>query len=751
MWVHPVFPLLDLALGHPPDMGGHRALVPSVRRRTTCDDVAADCDSQGGQGFELELDLSASRITIAVALLALQACNCGETLDLVPGDVRGRVCHPDSGDGLAGAGLVLAGPSDRQSVADANGDYVFERVLPGQYTLTATLDDVVRTFDVKVVSREAAIVEDAACRGDPGLGEVGDLAGQICNRHTGDLVTDGEVVLQLGNGELMLAQTDDTGSFLLRGIPVGEHVVTITGVGFQRAFLVQIVEGQTFQLDLAGDCDPVSATEGGIVGSFCDPSTPDGNLVGAQVTVEPVGGGEVVHELTDMNGQFEVNGLAPGLYRVDVTSGSFAFTEPQIEVTAGTLARVTDPSTCGQRPEYGRIEGQICDEDAGGRFAGNVELLAGDTVVDDTVSDSDGRFAFNAIDPGTYTVRAFYPPADPRGSYERVFTGVVVEPFRTSFLQEFNCPEPQDTCTEIINNPQQTADGRILLVVDRSGSMDQADQQGVRKWDAMSAALKNVTQSLTSSVEFGLVLYPERGSSDVCDDGSQILGLALNNATQIGNELDATTPQGGTPTAASLEVARTILAGVAGDGRPLAVLLATDGGPNCNLSLNDPNCRCTDVANQGNCTNFNCLDDGNTIGAVGRIRDLGVSTYVVGVTGVENFADVLNRMADVGGTALPQSSPTDPKYYRADNQAGLQAALEAITQRVLTCRVQTDVDLATTTSVSVRVGSQVLGRDTARRNGWDITGPSSIELFGSACDVASTSVDPVIVQTCVSP
>jgi hypothetical protein len=689
------------------------------------------------------------------AALAGPGCSCGDPLDGLPGEVRGRVCHPDTGVGLAGAALSLIGRSERQSIADLNGGYILPRVPPGAYLLRATLGEVVRELEVRVAPQEVALLEDTACRGEPRPGDVGDLEGQICNRHTGQLVAEGQVSLILPNDELMITSTDADGRFALRAVPEGEHIVSIDAPGFSRAFLVRIVEGQTFRLDLAERCDPVSASEGGIVGSFCDPEH-GGSLIGAEVVVrpaDPAAGGETVRDLTDVQGEFEVNGLAPGLYRVDVTSGTFSLTEPQVLVRAGELAVVTDPSACGSRPQYGRIEGQICDEAAGGRFQGRVELFAAaapTAPVATTDSDAEGRFQLNALEPGTYHVRAFYPAGDPRGVYERVFTGVVVQPFRTTFLQESNCPAPADVCSELVNNPQLTADGRILLVVDRSGSMDSPDLSGVRRWDTMRAALRNVTQSLTSTVEFGLMLYPERGSSDVCDDGSQIVGLARNNASQIGQQLDATTPNGGTPTATTLTAARDILAPLAGDGRPLAVLLATDGGPNCNLSLNNPQCRCTDPTAQGNCANFNCLDDANTVEAVRRIRELGVHTYVIGVTGVDNFTDVLNRMAETGGTALPQASPSDPRFYRADNQGALQAALEAITQRVLTCRVQTDVNLNDVNSVSVRVGSQVLTRDPVRQNGWDVTGPNTVELFGAACDVATASADNVVVQTCVS-
>jgi hypothetical protein len=703
-------------------------------------------------------DLRTLAMALALAGLGTQACNCGDTLNLVPGQVKGQVCDPDSGIPLAGATVTLTGGTEKTILADGAGNYIFERVLPGSYTLSADSADgaVHREFDVKVKADEATLVDDSACRPPPFPPGTGGLTGQICNRHTGALITDGEVILTLSSGGLMATRTDDTGHFELTAVPIGNHVVQIRGEGFQRAFAVEIKEGENTDLDLADGCDPVTAEEGGIVGSFCDPATKD-DLVGAEVTAQLADGtGEVFTDVTDTNGAFEVNGLPPGLYNVHVQAATFGQTFPNVEVVAGGLTPVLDVENCGDRPAVGRVEGQICDRAAGGRFLGNVQLISGVTVVQEVTTSSDGSFAFNQVNAGVYDVRAFYPPGDPRGSFERTFSGIVVEAFRTTFIQEFDCPTPEQ-CTQFENVPQQTSDGRILLVVDRSGSMNQNDLGGQVKWSSMKSALINVTAALTSQVEFGLVLFPlppTQNGGEFCLEGSEVLQPARNNATQISQQLQAVIPDGGTPTAATLGVAADIVARLSPDGRPIAVVLATDGGPNCNLAFadNNPTCRCTDLPNQGNCASFNCLDDTNAVGAVANIKNAGVNTYVIGVPGVENFKDVLNRMADVGGTALPTSNPNDPRFYEANDQTALQAALEAITQRVLTCRIQSATDLSTVNSVTVSVGGAELPRDTARENGWDILEDNhSIELFGAACDIATASSENVIVQTCDSP
>ncbi len=59
-------------------------------------------------------------------------------------------------------------------------------------------------------------------------------------------------------------------------------------------------------------------------------------------------------------------------------------------------------------------------------------------------------------------------------------------------------------------------------------------------------------------------------------------------------------------------------------------------------------------------------------------------------------------------------------------------------------------ELEAADSINVRIGDMVVTRDTARQNGWDITAPGVIDLFGAPCDIASASTTPVTVETCVS-
>lgn len=688
-------------------------------------------------------------LPLSVALLS--GCQCDREVTEVPGNLTGKVCD-DEGRPLVSAALTITGRASRDGLSNTLGEYSFPNLLPGKYTVTATAGALTRTFtDIEVVPRDTTIVTDTACRDLPPPGDTGNLDGQICNRHTGELITNGQLSVVLPDGSSITGATNDDGTFRVDNIPTGDHVLNITGDGYQRSFAIHIALGETTTLDLAEDCDSVQLGEGGIVGSFCDPNTGE-NLVNGTVRVsDGPPGEEAVTDMLDLDGEFEINGLLPGEYRVDVdapavgSSPPYQFTEI-VDVVAGELTSVTDEASCGNRPQVGTVQGEVCDT-IEGVFVGNVDLIQGADVLQTVQTNAQGHFQFVGVAPGTYDVK-FYGD----GLEDRLFTGIVVTAFTESFVQEpaLSCPQLEDICDSFVNEPDSASDGRILLVVDRSGSMgENFSGQNIEKWDATRNVLTNVTASLTSSVEFGLVLYPSR-AGDVCDEGTQVLGMGLNNASQIETQLNLTTPNGGTPTAPTLAVAHDLVAPLVNDDRPIAVVLATDGGPNCNESNTNGSCTCTDPdAAPGDCAPINCLDNVNAYNQVTRIHDLGVNTFVVGITGVESFNFVLDEMAVRGGTARPGAQ----KFYPANDQAALEAALAEITQRIVACRVQAPAgtNLTTVNSITVSVGNQVVARDNARQNGWALTGSSVIELFGSACDLAASSSDPVTVETCVSP
>ncbi len=296
-------------------------------------------------------------------------------------------------------------------------------------------------------------------------------------------------------------------------------------------------------------------------------------------------------------------------------------------------------------------------------------------------------------------------------------------------------------CRDDNFSPADPVPPRIMLTVDRSGSMDlDADGFFGSKWDGAIATLDDVTHQLQSTMEMGLLLYPVGADSDdQCSVGAVAEAVELNNADDITSALFNTGPGGGTPTAQTLLVAGNALTALGSAGGQRAVVLVTDGGPNCNGSLNGQTCRCVSQ-NPADCQGFaeNCLDDVNAIGAARQLNTLGFPTFVLTVPGAENFNDVLNGLAVAGGTGA---------FYETTSSGALADALGDIANRLGACRFDLpgspNVD-----GISVDIDGSDVARDTNRVNGFDLVDVDTVELFGSACDNATQAAN-VHIQSCL--
>lgn len=301
---------------------------------------------------------------------------------------------------------------------------------------------------------------------------------------------------------------------------------------------------------------------------------------------------------------------------------------------------------------------------------------------------------------------------------------------------------PQSSCGGTrVNLRQQRAE--VVLVVDRSGSMNELDASGTRKWPTLLSVLHDVLPSIEESVALGLVLFPSTQvpmatAAQVCGTPSELEPRpSFNNASGVLSVLDRASPGGGTPTHDAIALAAQYF-----DRSPDAlgrryVVLATDGAPNCNLALDPTTCicagpagTCTPTARSGPITN--CLDDRRTIEAIRALTARGIQTFVVGLLGVESFAAVLDAMAVAGGR--PRSAT--PRYYAAADRAELATALRGITTTLVDCRFRLDGPPPDPNLVDVRLGATSLIRDASHRDGWDWTDDTHLEVtfHGPTCD-----------------
>jgi hypothetical protein len=275
----------------------------------------------------------------------------------------------------------------------------------------------------------------------------------------------------------------------------------------------------------------------------------------------------------------------------------------------------------------------------------------------------------------------------------------------------------------------------LLVVLDRSGSMISIPFSippvFVSKWDSMKNALKTTVMAKQTQIKFGLLEFPS--DNNCAATAVPDVGIALNTYPGFNTYFNTNSPDGNTPAHLALGGALTYYNQIPVNPAGRYVLFATDGVPNC---LNgDPNTGSGPA----------------TVAAVTSLRNAGIKTYVLGF-GEFGGGDILNDAAIAGG--VPQAGAT--KYYQVNNQAQLDAALNAIAGGIIvpTCSFALQSVPPDPNNVTVTINGTPVPRSPSHANGWDYhPNAMTITFFGSYCDQimmgASSSVS--FVYGCPGP
>jgi hypothetical protein len=286
----------------------------------------------------------------------------------------------------------------------------------------------------------------------------------------------------------------------------------------------------------------------------------------------------------------------------------------------------------------------------------------------------------------------------------------------------------------------------LYFVLDRSRSMSENN-----KWSTIITVLRQLVVDLGPRVKIGAAVFPHpRTNLPECGPGVEVFsptqgdtpaGWLGPTGVALFSTLGHLSPDGATPTAVTLTALQPQLQALPGK---TYVVLATDGGPNCNLmgtcaadqcQLNiegipgcppgGPNC-CTGIYNG------DCNDGARTTNAVAAIAASGIPVYVVGVPGSAPYAQLLNELAQAGGTArAPDAGAGNAQYYDVNSadQAAFEATLRNVAAKVTgSCTMQLNAMPADPNLVNVFLNEKPLPQD----GNWTLTG-QTITIAGSAC------------------
>jgi hypothetical protein len=265
------------------------------------------------------------------------------------------------------------------------------------------------------------------------------------------------------------------------------------------------------------------------------------------------------------------------------------------------------------------------------------------------------------------------------------------------------------TTVKLDKNPPE-----LLLVFDRSSSMNQAVAGGGTRFTAAQAAISEALTRTESAILWGLKLFPNAmycGISAPVDTPIAIMNAAAVNAAVMTGKPGTVTS--GTPTSAAVDAAVGIFKARTTSAHKYLVL-ATDGEPDCTGATSDQ----------------------TAIASVMNAATAGFPTFVVGIATAGTNADsVLNAMAMAGGQ--PKVGGTT-QYYPAANKDDLSTALGTIIAQVTSCSFTLTSVPPSPDDVAVNVNG---ARVTRGNDGWTY-GPNmtSIDIHGASCDALKSAM-----------
>ena len=326
-----------------------------------------------------------------------------------------------------GTGIIVA-----TTVTAPDGSYTVPNLAPGNYTVVAAASNFQAATQGVTISSNTTSNVNFNLAAAPGS-----ISGIVTNAQTGTPIIGANVqvrVVDSSGAVIATVLTDGNGQYVVNGLAPGIYTVVVSEQDYQtNSATVQVISNQTTDGSIALQPDP-----GQITGTVVD-SVGNNPIPGASVSIVNSSGNLITTVLTDSNGVFLVQGLAPDNYTVNVFANNFQNGMVGALVSSGQ----TTPVSVVLFPDPGFITGTVSP------LVPNTIVQLRDVnnlLIDSVVANQDGTFSFNNLTPGTYTVLASAP------NYSTAQSGVTVLASQTSTVDMTLVPNPGSVSGIVIDN-----------------------------------------------------------------------------------------------------------------------------------------------------------------------------------------------------------------------------------------------------------------------------------------------------------
>ncbi|MBW3113649.1 carboxypeptidase regulatory-like domain-containing protein [Bacillus sp. MCCB 382] len=390
--------------------------------------------------------------SVAAMIVNGQTTTVNVTLNEDPGTLTGFVRDtnnvPIPGGSVTvqistGTGIIVA-----TAVTAPDGSYTVPNLAPGNYSVVAAASNFQAATQGVTISSNSTSILNFNLASDPGS-----VSGIVTNSQTGTPVIGANVqvrILDSSGTVIATVLTDENGQYVVNGLAPAVYTIVVSAPDFQtNAATVQVSSNQTADGSISLQPDP-----GQITGTVVD-SIGSNPISGAVVSIVNSSGNLIISVLTDMDGVFMVDGLAPDNYTVNVMANNFQNGMVGALVSSGQ----TTPVSVVLNPDPGFITGTVSP------LVSNTIVQLRDVnnvLIDSVVTNQDGTFSFNNLTPGTYTVLASAP------SYSTAQAGVSVLANQTSTVDLTLVPNPGSISGIVTDNLGNPIVNAIVQIFDQN-------------------------------------------------------------------------------------------------------------------------------------------------------------------------------------------------------------------------------------------------------------------------------------------
>ncbi|MCY1057149.1 carboxypeptidase regulatory-like domain-containing protein [Nannocystis sp. SCPEA4] len=315
----------------------------------------------------------------------------------------GKVVRAGSGEPLEGVRVLGNGPGGGSTMTDAQGQFRIERLVPGPYKPRAESDEVYGLAEEQVMLGLGETSEPVVIAAHPAFfveGRVVSEGGGSCDS--------GRVMLHdAAGGRWAQAQLEMDGVTRFRGIRSGEYTVRVDCHGHVPEDTYEKVKITDRSVSgLAWKVSRGQAIRGVVVDARGKPvamvrvaASPQQNANDPRVQ-KTSGGGQ-----TEASGGFEVTGLLPGRYLLEVQAWEPPRATPPKPLEVTLSKRQDLDGVRIELPATGEVRGSVRDAQGRPVRGASVALSGGASRHGSSVSD-DGTFRIEYVGVGEYRVRA---------------------------------------------------------------------------------------------------------------------------------------------------------------------------------------------------------------------------------------------------------------------------------------------------------------------------------------------------------